>query len=56
MDQTDGMKLVEFEKYCPTCKHKDIKEEEQPCHDCLTEPANQYSHKPVNYEEKERPR
>ena len=25
--------------------------DEEPCYDCLAEPVNQYSHKPVKYEE-----
>lgn len=52
METNDGMKHVEFDRYCPTCEHKDVKEDEQPCYDCLAEPVNQYSHKPVNYKEK----
>ena len=52
MELTDGMKEVYFDQYCPTCKYKDTGEDEQPCFDCLAEPVNQYSHKPVKYEEK----
>ena len=40
-------KEVFFNVYCPTCKHKDIKEtdiytddaKEEPCNECLTVPA-----------------
>ena len=48
-------KIVEFEKYCKTCKHKDVKDEYgiDPCHECLNEPVNTHSRKPVNYEEQE---
>lgn len=52
MESNDGMKEVYFEKYCPKCKHTDCKESEDPCFDCLDEPVNQYSHKPVYYEER----
>lgn len=47
--------FVEFEKYCKNCKHKsvdDIKGEE-PCNECLSNPVNLNSKKPVKYEEKE---
>lgn len=28
-------KIVEFEKYCQTCKYKETAEEDDPCRDCL---------------------
>ena len=46
----DGIKIVEFDKYCKTCLHKDVKEKDEPCNECLGEPANFNSHKPVKYE------
>ena len=52
METNDGMKEVYFDKYCPTCKHQDLRETEDPCFDCLDEPVNQYSHKPVYFEER----
>lgn len=48
----DKMKEVFFDTYCKTCVHKDKKEQEDPCHDCLNEPARADSHKPVRWEEK----
>lgn len=50
--QDDGKKIVEFDKYCKTCVHKDVKEKDEPCYSCLDEPANLHSHKPVKYEAK----
>lgn len=47
----DYMKEVYYDQYCDSCKHKDVPEAEDPCHDCLNEPARQYSHKPAKYEE-----
>lgn len=44
-------KEVRFDIYCPSCKHRKLNEDEDPCYDCLGEPVNQYSHKPVYYEE-----
>lgn len=49
----ENMKIVEFEVYCPKCKHKNVDDFEDPCNDCLNCPARQYSHKPINFEEVE---
>lgn len=46
-------KEVYFDQYCKTCKYCGINEDEEPCHWCLQEPSNQYSHKPVYWEEDE---
>lgn len=46
-------KEVYFGTYCETCKHCSKTEAEEPCDECLSNPTNLYSHKPVNYEEKE---
>ena len=45
-------KEVYFNEYCKTCKHANKKEDEYPCHDCLNEPVNAHSHKPVKWEDK----
>lgn len=47
----DGTKEVYFHEYCPKCKHKDLGEFADPCFDCLAEPTNVNSHKPVYFEE-----
>lgn len=53
-------KFVEFHLYCPICKYGDLPETEDPCNECLGEPVNMESHKPVlfqlrgnNYDETE---
>ncbi len=46
--------LVDFKKYCETCKYKDVKETEDPCNECLENPTNLYSHKPVKWDEKKK--
>lgn len=46
-------KEVYFHEYCKLCKHFKKTEEEEPCCDCLEEPVNTNSHKPVYFEEKE---
>lgn len=47
------MRIVEFDKYCEKCKHKDCKEYIDPCHSCLNEPVNTNSRKPIYFEQKE---
>lgn len=49
----ENLKEVFFDKYCKTCLHKDTKESEDPCFDCLAEGARVDSHKPVHWEGKE---
>lgn len=46
-------KEVRFDQYCEKCKYKENKETESPCDECLENPVNLYSHKPVKFEEKE---
>lgn len=48
----ENIKIVEYDKYCNTCIHEKLKEDEDPCHDCLNEPGRLYSHKPSKYEKK----
>ena len=50
----EGYKEVYFDQYCKTCKHKEKKDNEEPCDECLDNPINLYSHKPVNYKEKDK--
>lgn len=47
----DDYKEVYFHKYCPKCKYKDVEEIKDPCNECLGEPYNLYSHKPVKFKE-----
>ena len=48
----DERKEVYFDKYCHMCVGCDKKEDEEPCCDCLEEPVNLYSHKPVKFKSK----
>lgn len=48
----DDYKIVRFEEYCKKCKYEKLKDEEDPCNECLTNTVNLYSHRPVNFEEK----
>ncbi len=42
-------KEVYFNMYCIKCKHFLEDESNDICNDCLATPANEDSHKPVNY-------
>jgi len=44
-------KEVYFDQWCPKCTHKNAPEDEDPCNECLCYTANEYSHKPVKFEE-----
>lgn len=44
-------KEVYFDIYCPRCKHYPTPDWEDPCDICLENPSNEYSHKPVCFEE-----
>lgn len=48
----ENNKEVRFDLYCETCRYYDLAESEDPCYECLENPVNCYSHKPVNWEEK----
>lgn len=48
----ENMKEVYFDQYCKTCKHEKLKENEEPCDECLAEGARPESHKPARWEEK----
>ena len=39
--------------YCKNCQYWTTKEEDEPCFECLANPVNLNSHKPVNYKEKQ---
>lgn len=45
-------KEADFYKYCNLCKHKEKSDIEDPCNDCLAEPAILNSRKPLYFKEK----
>lgn len=47
-------KIVDYEKYCKDCLYFTKEDFEDPCHECLNEPVNQDSHKPVKFRSKEK--
>lgn len=46
------LKEVDFHHYCKSCIHSKKSEHESPCDECLDEPVNEHSHKPIRWEEK----
>ncbi len=49
----NNYKIVDFYTYCKLCKFKETSGELEPCNECLHNPTNLYSRKPVKYKEKE---
>ena len=47
-------KEVYYGEYCKACKHFDVDDADEPCNECLSNPINLHSHKPVKFEEKEK--
>lgn len=52
MDQ-QAYKEVYFDEYCKKCEHIKLADTEEPCNECLNEPLNWNTHRPVKYKEKE---
>ena len=50
----DTYKEVYFGEYCKNCKYFEKEQNEEPCDECLENPINVYSHKPVCWEEKKK--
>ena len=45
-------KIVRYHKYCKNCEHYNKESWEDPCHECLSTPVREHSHKPLHYKEK----
>ena len=52
----DDYKEVYFDQYCRECKHWKENDEgtDEPCNECLDNPINLESHKPIKFEKKEK--
>lgn len=48
------LKEVRFDIWCQQCKHFNKLENEEPCYECLVEPANVDSTRPVNFEKEDK--
>lgn len=42
--------IVRFDIWCEKCKHRDVDDIKSPCNECLEEPTNTNSKRPVRYE------
>ena len=45
--------FVEFDKFCSQCIYEKVNQAADPCHECLNNPVNEYTNKPVNFKKKE---
>ena len=52
--EDEQYKEVYFHEYCKTCKHREVKDADEPCNECLSEPINVHSHKPVKWKESDK--
>lgn len=43
-------KEVLYGQYCKACKYFNLKENKDPCKECLTQGWNESSHKPIKFE------
>ena len=50
----DREKEVFFHEYCKKCVHENEPEDSDACNDCLNNPSNENSHKPIRFQEKPR--
>lgn len=49
----DGYKEVHYNEYCPKCVNYEKDMTDDPCNDCLSEPVNLHTNKPVKFIEKD---
>lgn len=52
MDGEINTKEVRYDIYCEKCKYFKLEDWEDPCNDCLNQPWNVYSRKPIYFKEK----
>lgn len=50
---TPFVKFSKYHIYCKKCKHEKVPETEDPCDECLREPVQQFTFRPINYKPKE---
>ena len=43
--------IVEYEKYCNKCLYSNKPDTEDPCDECLNNPINEDTRRPVNFKE-----
>lgn len=47
------IKIVDFNEYCKKCKYKNLDEFMDPCNECLNNPVNINSKRPINYKDEQ---
>lgn len=53
MAEVNPDKIVEFHKYCELCAFNKLSEKDDPCFECLDNPVNSYSHRPIKFKAKD---
>nr|DAH12861.1 MAG TPA: recombination protein [Caudoviricetes sp.] len=48
------IKEVDFYKWCKQCTYSSTDETDDPCNQCLNQPSNEDSAKPVNYKKEKK--
>ena len=54
MEDYQAYKEVYFHEYCKKCEYRKVSNDDEPCNECLGEPVNWNTHKPVKYKEKKK--
>lgn len=44
-------KIVHFDEWCHKCVHFNVEDWDDPCSECLDNPANEDSHRPIYFKE-----
>ena len=47
----DTQIIIDFDKWCSTCKHKEKASIDYPCDECLSHPTSWNSERPVFFDE-----
>lgn len=46
----NNIKIVDFDQYCDKCKYSRVNWDDYPCLECISNPTNIDSRRPVKYE------
>lgn len=50
--EISNYKEVYFHEYCKKCESVKLEETDEPCFECLENPYNENSHKPIRFKER----
>ena len=48
----NNQRIVCYDIWCQKCLCKDIKENDEPCEECLDNPTNENTERPIKFKEK----